>query len=88
MLVASNAILREVARYRPETLEALEDVPGVRVWQIEAYGSELVKVCISANPGEGGAGGNDRKRRRRRKKRTAEEGDASPTPDSVSGEDG
>jgi len=89
MLVASNAILREVARYRPETLEALEEVPGLRVWQREAYGPELVEVCTNATSAESGAGGNKRKRRRKRKKRGAtEEGEVPATPDLASGEDG
>ena len=87
MLVASNAILREVARYRPETLEALVEVPGLRVWQREAYGQELVDVCNSASTAESGAGGGSKRRRRRRRKKSAPEAsEASPTPDSTSGE--
>ncbi|HET6232241.1 MAG TPA: ribonuclease D [Longimicrobiaceae bacterium] len=42
--VMSRALLEEVARARPATREALEKVPGVRRWQVEAIGDALLKV--------------------------------------------
>ena len=82
MLVASNAILREVARTRPETHEALQDVAGLRVWQIEAYGDELVEVCKNAaTPAASSSGSSKRRRRRRRKKSAnADGGESSSAP--------
>ena len=36
--------LEELARLRPRSLEALSEVPGLRRWQIEAMGPEIVKA--------------------------------------------
>lgn len=40
----SRAMLEEIARQRPQTPEALAGVPGVRSWQVEALGAELLRV--------------------------------------------
>lgn len=40
----SRATLEEIGRAQPGTLEALEAVPGVRRWQVEAAGEALLKV--------------------------------------------
>jgi len=39
-----RAALEEIGRARPATLEALEQVPGVRRWQVEAVGEQLLKT--------------------------------------------
>jgi ribonuclease D len=39
----SRALLEDVARAKPGTPEALEAVPGVRRWQVEAIGADLLK---------------------------------------------
>jgi ribonuclease D len=40
----SRATLEEIGRAQPKSLEALEAVPGVRKWQVEAGGEALLKV--------------------------------------------
>jgi ribonuclease D len=42
--VVPRATLEEIGRARPKTLEELEQVPGVRRWQVEAVGETLLKV--------------------------------------------
>ena len=42
--VVPRATLEEIGRARPKTLEELEQVPGVRRWQVEAVGDTLLKV--------------------------------------------
>jgi ribonuclease D len=39
-----RAQLKEVARDRPRTREALEQIPGIRRWQAEALGDRLLGV--------------------------------------------
>jgi ribonuclease D len=40
----SKALLEEIGRGQPKTLEELEAVPGVRRWQVEAAGEGLLKA--------------------------------------------
>lgn len=40
----SRAVLDEVARRNPATLEELAEIPDVRRWQVEALGSELMRA--------------------------------------------
>jgi ribonuclease D len=40
----ANSVLMEVAWERPGTVEALRAVPGMKAWQAEAVGRELVEV--------------------------------------------
>lgn len=40
----SRAVLDEVARRNPSTLEELAEIPDVRRWQVEALGSELMRA--------------------------------------------
>lgn len=49
-LVAPNALLDAVARARPATADALRDVPGIRRWQVEAFGTELLAVVAGTAP--------------------------------------
>jgi superfamily II DNA helicase RecQ len=39
-----NAMLQEIAGEIPRTREALERIPGVKDWQIEAAGDDLLAV--------------------------------------------
>ncbi len=43
-VVATNAVLQAVAGSAPRTLKELEQLPGVRLWQIERYGLEWLGV--------------------------------------------
>jgi ribonuclease D len=42
--VVPRATLEEIGRARPKTLEELEQVPGVRRWQVEAVGEALLSA--------------------------------------------
>ena len=44
VVVANNALLKEIARAAPETLQDLADVPGIRDWQVRDYGDEILDV--------------------------------------------
>jgi ribonuclease D len=43
-----RALLEEVARHMPASREALLAVPGVRRWQVEALGDELLRAVQSS----------------------------------------
>jgi ribonuclease D len=78
MLVASNSVLREIARAAPKNVEELSAIEVVRVWQVEAYGEELVELCVAPAPKLSATGtGRPRKRRRNRKKSDEDEAAAS-----------
>jgi hypothetical protein len=40
--VASNQLLQEIARTRPGDLQALAALPGIRRYQAELFGAELL----------------------------------------------
>jgi ribonuclease D len=61
VVVASNQLLKEVARAAPTTKEELGEVPGIRRWQVRAYGSQLLAIVA-------GIPSPKKKRRRRRRK--------------------
>jgi ribonuclease D len=61
VVVASNQLLKEIARAAPTTPEELRAVPGIRRWQVRAYGDELLQI-VSGIP----VSTPKRKRRRRR----------------------
>ena len=42
--LTARATLEEIARAQPKTLEELEQVPGVRRWQVEAVGEAMLKA--------------------------------------------
>lgn len=43
----SNAVLEEIAREAPRSREALESVPGIKEWQVEATGDAVLSVLSS-----------------------------------------
>lgn len=43
-----RALLEEIARHTPSTPEELLEVPGVRRWQVEAMGEELLRALRSS----------------------------------------
>ena len=61
VVVASNQLLKEIARAAPSTLEELKGVPGIRQWQVRSYGRQLLQV-VSGVPAPAAG---KRKRRRR-----------------------
>ncbi len=67
-VVAPNAVLREVARVLPHTVEDLRQVEGLREWQLERYGSELIDVVAQGIELGKPMSTTKRRRRRRRKK--------------------
>jgi ribonuclease D len=67
VVVASNQMLKEVARVAPKTLDELKGVPGVRTWQVEQFGDEILGVVASAGPATGDGATKRRRRRSRRK---------------------
>lgn len=42
--VLSNSVLLEVARLAPRTLEELAAIPGIRNWQVEVVGEDLLRA--------------------------------------------
>jgi ribonuclease D len=69
VVVASNQMLKEVARAAPTTLEELRAVPGVRSWQVDQFGDQILGVVAMASPNVGDGAGAKRKRRRSRSRR-------------------
>jgi len=51
LTVASNSVLKSIARYRPTTLEELEAVPEVRRWQVHDFGEQILDVLDRVDPG-------------------------------------
>lgn len=47
-VVASNAILYNVARLLPLDLQQLREIPLVRRWQVEAYGAEWLAAMVAS----------------------------------------
>ncbi len=47
VVVMSNTLLKEVARAAPTTLEELQAVEGIRRWQVQEYGEELLSLVGS-----------------------------------------
>jgi hypothetical protein len=41
-VAAPNSLLEAVARTAPSSLEELEQLPGVRRWQVQALGEDLL----------------------------------------------
>jgi len=63
VVVVSNQLLKEIARAAPANTEELRSVPGIRKWQVRAYGDELLGI-VSGVPVPA-------RKRRRRRRRTA-----------------
>ena len=76
VVVVNNGLLKEISRLAPRTIEELAAIDGVRRWQVERFGAEIVQIVngvdapVSAAPSQGP------KRRRRRGPRKAAEGAA------------
>ncbi len=68
VVVASNQMLKEVARVAPKTLDELREVPGVRSWQVEQFGDEILGVVAGSAGPTSGDGATKRRRRRSRRK--------------------
>ena len=66
--VANNALLKEVARLAPVSIEALGDVPGIRTWQVRDFGEELLEIVAAISATSSSDGGSGRTRKRNRKK--------------------
>ncbi|MDP3940195.1 MAG: HRDC domain-containing protein [Deltaproteobacteria bacterium] len=43
-IVAPNRLLVSLARLAPESIEALQDVPGMAAWRVRDYGSEILDL--------------------------------------------
>ena len=65
VVVASNGLLKEIARAAPTDVDALARVPGIRAWQVKDLGEELVAVVRAVGPS--GAPPSAKKGRRRRR---------------------
>jgi ribonuclease D len=50
-VLLSNVQIMEIVRRRPATMEELEEIPGVRRWQAEKIGTELLDVVKKAPMG-------------------------------------
>ena len=61
VVVASNQLLKEIARAAPNDLDELQEVPGIRQWQVRTYGQDLLQIVAGVPVSTGG------KRRRRRR---------------------
>ena len=64
--IANNTLLKEVARLAPVDMDALGQVPGIRNWQLKAWGEELLGIVadVTAKRAENP---NPKPRRRRRR---------------------
>lgn len=51
-VLCPNATLEAIARARPRTIDELRGIPGIRRWQAETFGAELLEV-VAAEPAEG-----------------------------------
>jgi ribonuclease D len=65
VVVASNGLLKEVARVAPDTLQDLSEVPGIRQWQVRHYGADILDVLDGVRTPK------PKKRRRRGRKAPA-----------------
>jgi ribonuclease D len=61
VVVVSNQQLKEIARAAPANADELGGIPGIRKWQVRAYGDALLQIVA-------GVEAPARKRRRRRRK--------------------
>ena len=72
VVVASNGLLKEIATHAPLDREALEAVPGVRRWQVRAYGDDILGILQGAEAKQSAP----KKSKRRRRKRSSASSDA------------
>jgi ribonuclease D len=52
-VLCPNGTLEAIARTRPQTLDELRAIPGVRGWQVDTFGRELVEAATGDQPPEG-----------------------------------
>lgn len=48
-LIAPNWLLERIAERSPKTLEALENVPGIRHWQLGVWGQNMLELLTKEN---------------------------------------
>ena len=71
--VANNTLLKEVARLAPVDMDALANVPGIRKWQVKAWGAELLAIVADVSAKRVENPTSKPRRRRRRGKKTGGE---------------
>jgi ribonuclease D len=71
VLVASNALIKELASRAPTTPEELEALPDIRKWQVRTYGDEILELVRKVR--EEFANPPPRSARKRHRRRVAEE---------------
>ncbi|MBI3803890.1 MAG: ribonuclease D [Nitrospirae bacterium] len=52
-MVITSGVLREIARYTPKTIEALQGISALRQWQIRRYGEPLLREIAAFTPPAG-----------------------------------
>jgi ribonuclease D len=79
VVVASNELLKTIARTVPMSMEQLEDVPGIRQWQIKSFGPAIVDIVAGLEvPTRADQPKRRRRRRRRGKSEQANDGGEGP----------
>lgn len=68
VVVANNQLLKDISSAAPTTLEELQEVDGIRAWQVEAYGEELLALVNSDATQKSERKPSDRPKRRRRRR--------------------
>lgn len=63
----SNALIREISRAVPVTMEELAAVPDIRQWQVRLYGEEILALVEQAMDEVDGIASRSRKKRRTRR---------------------
>ncbi|RME24076.1 MAG: ribonuclease D [Deltaproteobacteria bacterium] len=71
VVVANNQLLKDIATVAPTDIETLRTVPGIRRWQVDAYGDAIIELVRAANQ----RASDDKPRRRRRRRRRRSSGD-------------
>lgn len=66
VVVANNQLLKEIATHAPATREALAAIDGIRAWQVETWGPQLLELVQQDHERQGAPSRKSRRRRRRR----------------------
>jgi hypothetical protein len=48
-LICNNVLLDALAEDNPKDMHGLKLIPGMKVWQSEAFGPEIIKVLMEAS---------------------------------------
>jgi ribonuclease D len=67
VVVASNDLLKAIARTVPTTMDELGEVPGIRRWQIKSFGPEIIDIVAGLELPVQEDKPKSKKRRRRRR---------------------